>query len=298
MRISLIAVAVLVLAGCTAKDSAAPSTAPQTSVATDPHTAGAPGEVAATPAPSHNYLSRDGDLYCYPAAVSQDAKEAGQAAEDVLCFRYGGKVNGAYVFTPERDPGTVISCDDPCKVIKFDVYGQTVKRVAFEPGSVIGAAFEDAMSGQLEALARATTAPAPVPTPASPPASLPPAAAPSPTPTEFISAPGAGAPQIAGAGPPPPGPAAAPQVPQAGPTFDCSRARAYAERMICSDPELAAADRRLLAAYREARARDPSGAVWRNARAAWHEREACQSRDCLVAWYAAREAEYRTAVGN
>jgi hypothetical protein len=142
MRISLIAVAVLVLAGCTAKDSAAPSTAPQTSVATDPHTAGAPGEVAATPAPSHNYLSRDGDLYCYPAAVSQDAKEAGQAAEDVLCFRYGGKVNGAYVFTPERDPGTVISCDDPCKVIKFDVYGQTVKRVAFEPGSVIGAAFE------------------------------------------------------------------------------------------------------------------------------------------------------------
>jgi uncharacterized protein YecT (DUF1311 family) len=49
-----------------------------------------------------------------------------------------------------------------------------------------------------------------------------------------------------------PAPAPAPAAPQPRASFDCATARPGAERMVCSDPELAAEDRQLARAYRRA----------------------------------------------
>nr|MBA2673351.1 hypothetical protein [Ramlibacter sp.] len=80
-------------------------------------------------------------------------------------------------------------------------------------------------------------------------------------------------------------------------SFDCARARSAAERTICSDPELARADRELgrLHARAKAAAPDPR-AFQRRSDAIWSAREAnCTSRDCLRQWYAQRRADLQTA---
>jgi uncharacterized protein YecT (DUF1311 family) len=46
--------------------------------------------------------------------------------------------------------------------------------------------------------------------------------------------------------------AAEPAPPPAHPSFDCSYIRSPAEQMVCADPQLAAADRRMAQAYRQA----------------------------------------------
>ena len=47
-------------------------------------------------------------------------------------------------------------------------------------------------------------------------------------------------------------PATAGAQPVAGPSFDCARARAWDERMICGDRDLSALDRRVAEAFRQA----------------------------------------------
>lgn len=79
-------------------------------------------------------------------------------------------------------------------------------------------------------------------------------------------------------------PAASPQ--QA--SFDCTKARSDAEHIICSDPELAAADVQLAAIYAKAKAAatDPIGFKERT-RAQWSYRERqCHDRECVARWYA------------
>jgi uncharacterized protein len=62
--------------------------------------------------------------------------------------------------------------------------------------------------------------------------------------------------RVATATPPPAISAPVPRVPAPPPaaqaSFDCSAARPGAEQLVCSDPSLAAADRRLARAYRRA----------------------------------------------
>jgi uncharacterized protein YecT (DUF1311 family) len=77
----------------------------------------------------------------------------------------------------------------------------------------------DPVGERLAALARTLAAPAPEPTPAPPAAS-------EPTPV--------------------------PAQARAQPTFDCAAARSAAQQMVCGDPELADADRRMNRAYRAA----------------------------------------------
>jgi uncharacterized protein YecT (DUF1311 family) len=87
----------------------------------------------------------------------------------------------------------------------------------------------------------------------------------------------------------------APNVPKpaatrAGPSFDCSRARSWSERTICSDAELARLDRELSRVYAQARnsARDRA-AFRRQQDQEWRMRDAsCRDRECLVRWYAHR----------
>ena len=71
-------------------------------------------------------------------------------------------------------------------------------------------------------------------------------------------------------------------------SFDCTKARSDAEHIICSDPELAAADVQLADIYAKAKAAatDPIAFKART-RAQWNYRERqCHDRECVARWYA------------
>jgi hypothetical protein len=101
--------------------------------------------------PTHNWEFKEGDVYGYIAAVSEEDRKRGKAAGDVIMYRYAGIQNGAYHLELVRDDGTIEStaaCVRPCVAIK--VYsGAGMQRIAYNPSSIIGAAFEDAMNGRL-----------------------------------------------------------------------------------------------------------------------------------------------------
>lgn len=71
-------------------------------------------------------------------------------------------------------------------------------------------------------------------------------------------------------------------------SFDCTKARSDAERLICSDPELAADDVLLAGIYAKAKAAAKDQATFRErTRAQWNFRERqCHDRECLARWYA------------
>ena len=90
-------------------------------------------------------------------------------------------------------------------------------------------------------------------------------------------------------------------------SFDCSKAQSVPERIICADPELSALDEQLGEIYRAAKTRADEwptmgdGATdihkqWfeTNTRTEWKWRERnCRDKDCLLNWYARREAILR-----
>jgi hypothetical protein len=103
-------------------------------------------------------------------------------------------------------------------------------------------------------------------------------------------------------GSPSPGIGATPEAPQAvqgspvstplgQPSFDCSLARSYAEKTICTDQRLAFRDARLAALYSRALQTGEAASVRAEALQRWREREACTDPECLMAWYDRREVE-------
>jgi hypothetical protein len=83
------------------------------------------------------------------------------------------------------------------------------------------------------------------------------------------------------------------QTISSGPSFDCSKARSYAERTICDTPRLASRDAQLGEMFQSAVASDRTGRVRALAKQRWSERERCQDPECIAAWYDRREAELR-----
>ncbi len=73
-------------------------------------------------------------------------------------------------------------------------------------------------------------------------------------------------------------------------SFDCSKARSFAETTVCHDPELAALDRKLYPRYQNALAHDTDGSAQTAGRAALHALEACETHDCIFNWYSDRLA--------
>ncbi len=133
----------LVLASCGQKESNSPPSVAVTE---------APIETTARPTPvlHHYYEEEERGVYYYVGAVSEEDRKNGKAAGEVYGFRYLGK-NGEdqHVLTSVADNGRVIYkafCSDPCKIIR---YGDG-ERVGYNPNSIIGAAFADAMSGALK----------------------------------------------------------------------------------------------------------------------------------------------------
>ena len=93
---------------------------------------------------------------------------------------------------------------------------------------------------------------------------------------------------------------AKPHTVVANPSFDCRKARSYAERTICSDAVLAQLDRDLgrLHARAKQSARDPA-AFKRQNDAEWHRREAsCRDKGCLLRWYADRRQQLAETVSQ
>lgn len=77
------------------------------------------------------------------------------------------------------------------------------------------------------------------------------------------------------------------------PSFDCAKARSFAERTICADAELARLDRDLGRLHVSAkRAADDPAAFRRQNDAEWRRRErTCRDRSCLMRWYADRRQQ-------
>jgi uncharacterized protein len=76
-------------------------------------------------------------------------------------------------------------------------------------------------------------------------------------------------------------------------SFDCGKARSRAERIICSDGELARQDRELGRLYARARDAAPDSAAFRRQNEQeWRRRETtCDDRECLLRWYAQRRSQ-------
>lgn len=107
-----------------------------------------PAEVAE---PDHNYDFREGDTYGYIAAVSEEDRKRGRAAGDVVLFIYRGKTEDGHRLEQVDASGRSLGyaeCAVPCVAIRTTRFGR-VDRLAFNPSSVIGAAFEDALNGKL-----------------------------------------------------------------------------------------------------------------------------------------------------
>lgn len=85
-------------------------------------------------------------------------------------------------------------------------------------------------------------------------------------------------------------------------SFDCRKAHSDAEKLICADHDLIARDADLFKHYVATKARvralllaDQFGRFITEGKLAWTQREAqCHFRECVVDWYASREAQLST----
>lgn len=108
---------------------------------------------AAPPKPAYvpHFDDREGETYFYASAVSEEDKKKGKAVGSVVNFRYLGESGGVHKIASVDDTGRALlqfECSTPCKIIKRTFHGQT-ERIPYDPQSVIGAAFEDALNGSL-----------------------------------------------------------------------------------------------------------------------------------------------------
>jgi hypothetical protein len=124
-----------------------------TPAATDTPAADPTAATAPRPA-GHHWRFKEGLEYGYESEVSENEKKAGQAAGDVLMFRYLGEKDGVYTIRAESDSEVAnYSCANPCELIKEvmrDPLGVHSFRRPYAPNSVVGGALADAFSGELE----------------------------------------------------------------------------------------------------------------------------------------------------
>lgn len=99
---------------------------------------------------SHNYDEVEDSTYYYIAAVSEEERKQGKGAGSVSGFRYLGRnSDGNHILAAVSDSGAVSRysrCPNKCVVIHFS----DGDRTAYNTGSIIGAAFEDAIRGRLK----------------------------------------------------------------------------------------------------------------------------------------------------
>lgn len=84
----------------------------------------------------------------------------------------------------------------------------------------------------------------------------------------------------------------------AHPSFDCSKARSDAEKLICSDKGLAILDNELASLYKEARnASANKDAFYAENQVEWKNREEnCHDKECVLKWYARRKQQLEDVI--
>ena len=102
-----------------------------------------------TPTPSANWDEVEGSTYFYIAEVSEEDRQKGRAAGEVLAFQYQGLNDKTeHVLASLASDGSVVTrsfCKDPCKIIRRE----DGTRLGYSPGSIIGSAFQDAIAGRM-----------------------------------------------------------------------------------------------------------------------------------------------------
>lgn len=86
------------------------------------------------------------------------------------------------------------------------------------------------------------------------------------------------------------------------PSFDCSKAASDAEKLICSDAELAVLDVDLGRLYKQAKGSGVNSAAFKNENIReWKRRESeCHTKICLIKWYSERKQQLQkwNAIGQ
>ena len=103
------------------------------------------------PRPAPRLVEDESSTYYYVTAVSEEDEKKGKAVGNVIGFRYLGKNDkGQHTLRQITKDGKPLSksfCSEPCRIIKYE----DGERVAYDPSSIIGAAFQDAINGHLKA---------------------------------------------------------------------------------------------------------------------------------------------------
>ena len=131
----IIAATLSILAGCSVQSEASSESASISPTA--------------TPAPTHNYVLKEGQDYGYQGGISEEDAKNGKVSADVSMFRYLGEKEGRHTIQMLDNDGSAtrkISCVKPCEFMKFD----SGERVAYNPDSLGGAVMQDALAGELE----------------------------------------------------------------------------------------------------------------------------------------------------
>lgn len=108
------------------------------------------------PPPEPNFDFVEDGTYGYIAGISEEDRKRGKAAGNVYLFRYVGTHDGKHRLEHVTSDGAIVAvseCSKPCVGIRIYHNGSS-ERLAFNPGSVIGAAFDDALSGRLKRFVR------------------------------------------------------------------------------------------------------------------------------------------------
>ena len=100
-----------------------------------------------------NYAFEDGGLYGYVSEVSEEDRAKGRATGDLSLFAYRGSSRGVHRLTMYDDEMAKVGdyeCHDPCQVIRRMEGSSTLRRIPYDPRSILGGAFEDAIRGRLQ----------------------------------------------------------------------------------------------------------------------------------------------------
>ena len=124
---------------------------------TGPTAEPAPTTPAGEPRPAARYDLVEGDVYFYVGDSTAEKKAEGKILGSVSSFRYFGKnKDGLHEIASLSDNGKSLfnaTCAEPCVIIKLD----DGERLPFDPSSIIGAVFQDALDGHLKVSSASAT---------------------------------------------------------------------------------------------------------------------------------------------
>jgi hypothetical protein len=152
-----ITIAMTILSGCQNKEA--------TLVTTETTPVELVSPPSPPPPPPANFSEKDGDIYLYTTALSENDKKEGKATGEVVGYKYLGESDGVYRLASVDDSDSQFAtseCKTPCLIIVRRFRGKK-DRIAFSENSVIGSAFLDAFNGHLQVTKTKRGSPKPKP---------------------------------------------------------------------------------------------------------------------------------------